>query len=485
MRRFCRSTLNRVAVHLLAVAGFVSSYQSSAFAQTPPPPVQSIAEPAAVQTPSAQALKEWRRSVAQVPAPGSGCYTATYPSTQWQEIPCKTPPHRPYLPARGLRSGVVGGPAKDVSAVVAGLISVAEGSFDSVTGVTSETGQVNGTGSQVPNTFTLQLNTNVVTGPAACAGAADPKTCLGWQQFIYSNDGYAFIQYWLLDYENNCPSGWTPSGASCWKNSANSPQHIQPQPITNLANMSVAALANVGGKDETIVTIGGTALMATGEANALNLFQSWTTAEFNVFGDGDGTQANFNDGATLVVRTTVDSNSSAPPSCVAQSFTAETNNLNFASVAVVEPGPPPAIVFTESTAGTVTSPCSSAPPGQLLVVSPGTGISATGPQGGAFAPSSFTYQLSAASGCVYFEVENLGAQPGQPPGSAGWFDISPQSGQVCTTPKNITITVNEQAKALPIGTYGPTFVGFVVPDTFGGTSRPATLTVQAPVRPRP
>jgi len=98
---------------------------------------------------------------------------------------------------------------------------MAVGSFDSVTGVTSETGQVNGIGGQVPNTFSLQLNTNVFSNTPACNGAANPSQCRGWEQFVYSNAGFAFIQYWLINYATTCPSGWNTFGSDCWKNGAN------------------------------------------------------------------------------------------------------------------------------------------------------------------------------------------------------------------------------------------------------------------------
>src|ERR1700692_979228 len=100
------------------------------------------------------------------------------------------------------------GNGNDVSAQVSGHISEAVGSFDSVTGVTSESGTGPFSG---PNAFTLQLNSNFFASPA-CSGAANPSNCRGWQQFIYANVSCphcAFIQYWLLGFgSTNCPSGW-------------------------------------------------------------------------------------------------------------------------------------------------------------------------------------------------------------------------------------------------------------------------------------
>src|SRR6266568_2762496 len=56
-------------------------------------------------------------------------------------------------------------------------IASATGSFD-VVNVTSETNL----GS--PDTYSLQLNSEYFDTPA-CAGAANPANCKGWQQFIY------------------------------------------------------------------------------------------------------------------------------------------------------------------------------------------------------------------------------------------------------------------------------------------------------------
>jgi len=40
-----------------------------------------------------------------------------------------------------------------------------------------------------------------------------------------------------------------------------------------------------------------------GEDNVLNLAQAWKDAEFNIFGDGGGSEASFNNASTIVVRT--------------------------------------------------------------------------------------------------------------------------------------------------------------------------------------
>jgi hypothetical protein len=91
----------------------------------------------ATRQPTAVELESWRKAIIKTPRPKKACFTATYPATEWQEVPCKTPPHRPYPPKHGTRPLTVGS-GTDYSAQVTGLISEAEGSFDGVTGVTHE-----------------------------------------------------------------------------------------------------------------------------------------------------------------------------------------------------------------------------------------------------------------------------------------------------------------------------------------------------------
>jgi hypothetical protein len=91
-----------------------------------------------------------------------------------------------------------------------GQISVAIGSFDSVSGVTSVTSMFGA------DDYSLQLNTNLFS-TAICSGAGTPAQCVGWQQFVYTNNGCtsgnmqvpcAFMQYWLIGWgSTTCPAG--------------------------------------------------------------------------------------------------------------------------------------------------------------------------------------------------------------------------------------------------------------------------------------
>ena len=90
--------------------------------------------------PTAEERETWRQSILKTPKPGKGCYTAVYPDPQWREVACKKPSNKLYPPRRlggGMPTEQVGdGP--DFSPVVSGHITLAEGSFDPGTVVSSE-----------------------------------------------------------------------------------------------------------------------------------------------------------------------------------------------------------------------------------------------------------------------------------------------------------------------------------------------------------
>ncbi|MGO9605684.1 MAG: hypothetical protein ACLQAT_20250 [Candidatus Binataceae bacterium] len=353
-------------LRIMVVASLLSGLFSSrvTWAQMPtstPPPAptsQSLPAPLTTTQPLQAQLKAWRASMLRTPKPSKGCFKATYPNTQWQEVPCTTAPQRPYPPARGRRPNIVGN-GTDNSARVSGSISSAEGSFDSVTGVTSESGEVNGKPPQVANTFSLQLNTNFFS-TSVCNGVSG---CQGWQQFIFSNAGFVFMQYWLINYISSpvnpiCPAQWNTSGKDCWKNS--STPTVPVQTIANLGQLSVTGNAASGG-DSVVFSADGTLYSASGEDNVVNLAQGWTDAEFNIVGDCCSSEANFNVGSTIVVRTRVEDGNTNAPSCVDEGFTAETNSTTLATTCCATGGTSPAIWFKESDPGATFS-CSSAYP---------------------------------------------------------------------------------------------------------------------------
>jgi hypothetical protein len=337
------------------MAGSHSVAQSTGTTTPPPATVQLSPEELRLRD-------EWRVSIAQIPLPKKGCFESAYPSREWREVPCTSTPAYPQPPRRGPRPDTVGN-QNDVSPQVpTGFISTGIGSFDSVTGVTSESGPIDNTGPSVANAYTLQVNTNFFAS-SACAGS--PNTaCSGWEQFVFENtgsSGRAYIQYWLIRYNTTCPTGWNQfsfSGSTdiyCWKNDSGGAVSVPNQPITNLGQLSLSGAVSATGDSITMST-GSNAYAQAGD-NAVNAAAGWTIAEFNVFGDGGGGQASFNSGSTITARTRVIYGGTAPPNCVAQGFTGETNNLSFGPSAPTASQPGPALSFIESSAGGSPSNC--------------------------------------------------------------------------------------------------------------------------------
>ena len=309
---------------------------------------RAIAAATAVSREERRKLEVWRKAMTRAPLPKKGCFKVSYPDTEWHEVACTTAPLRPYSPRPRQARPFTVGSAVDFSAVVANHIASATGSFDLVN-VTSETnlGQ--------PDTYSLQLNSEYFVTPA-CAGAANPANCKGWQQFIYSTGlGSAFIEYWLID-GAPCPAGWNTISIHCLKNSV-SAMPVPAQPIANLDQLSLTGTANAGGIDTIMIAVQGGNLSAMAQDDVLSLAQGWKLAEFGIFGDGGGSDATFNIGATMAVRASVDDGTSNAPTCVLEGFTSETNSLNLVPPCCPYGGASPAIVFWLSSNPGATSSC--------------------------------------------------------------------------------------------------------------------------------
>src|SRR5450631_1914726 len=95
--------------------GLMSSPATSAGQGTPGSKDQ-VSGPAATAQRSVDAARReaWRASMARTATPKKGCFTATYPNSGWQEVPCTTPPPNPQGPRRGLSSPQVIGNGNDV-----------------------------------------------------------------------------------------------------------------------------------------------------------------------------------------------------------------------------------------------------------------------------------------------------------------------------------------------------------------------------------
>ncbi len=344
----------------------------------------------------------WRHTMARLAVPTNGCFTGSYPSIGWQRVPCHVAPRMPFAPlgvprvvnragssvvpeflsepARGPAQQTVGN-GYDYSAEVSSLITSATGSFPYISPGTTEAGQQYGTGPQVANTFSLQLNTQFFTGSPACSGATVPANCLAWQQFVYSaTSGGVFMQYWLIDYNAACPGGWYKYGNDCYTNSNFSSLTAAAPTMATLGTVTLTGTARSGGSDSVVMEYGANNVSAVGADSVVDLGADWNTAEFAIVGDGDGTEANFSSGAKLDVETKVNDGSTAAPGCDLEGFTGETNNLSFASAPSLSKGSSPAIETQQTSAGG-TAGCAtageSAPPAAPTKVKATSGATVT------------------------------------------------------------------------------------------------------------
>jgi hypothetical protein len=128
------------------------------------------------------------------------------------------------------------------------------------------------------------------------------------------------------------------------------------------------------------------------------------------------------------------------------------------------------ITFTDTdtgqTAQTVTATLTVNPP--PLQVTPASNIAASGPPGGPFTPSSFTYTLRATTGKVTYSITNL----------PSWLTASSTSGTVTTSGKTITFSVAASAKRLTSNSYVADININDTGNSQGNTNRLATLTVK-------
>ena len=333
----------------------------------------------------------WRAEMTHVATPAQGCYTAAFPALAWHGAACTAAPDLRFVPdsgavdsgaalSRAVQSGgassaVAGtagtraktepevvGDGEDYSAEVNGLLTSATGTFPSVQNVTGETGENATTGQQVANSFSLQLDSSPFETPL-CTGQAG---CTGWEQFLFSNPGAGepgsvFIEFWLVGYDAACPNGWTTyddvSDKDCYRDSP--AEELPGQAITNLGNMSLTGTVTAA-QDTVSLSTGGAGLYTVSTPGLLELSKVWNATEFLVGGDGDGTRANFNEGASITAQTATRYGSNAAPTCLNTGWSEETNNLSLVGTPAFTSGSLPAIRSRQSYAAESQKSCAAA-----------------------------------------------------------------------------------------------------------------------------
>ena len=288
-------------------------------------------------------------------------------------------------------------------------ITWAEGQFAGVTVGSESDGAA--------NSYSLQLNSNYF--PNTQCGSN--SNCYAWQQYVYGNNpgnstGTLYMQYWLvnLSSQSQCPGGFTffagaaGQAAGCYMNSAAIEAPLQA--ITNLGELALGGYATSGGDDEAQLYDNGSIYSTSGPDSVLSLGvgDTWTSAEFNVVGLNDGSEATFSSGTLLTVNTLVSNGqaSTTPvPNCLSNAgTTAETNNLSLSSVCCPYPASNygsayPYIYFQEAYGFTLPTSCPLPVPN--VTVSGGTYTAANVWQ--------FSFSWPSVSGATYYNMSVNGA----------------------------------------------------------------------------
>ena len=360
-RDVCQLPMRRRArvLSFIVIAAIFSLGSLAGRAETNPPASndKNVSNgPEASSVPGFTDQASWHKTMAAQPVAKAGCFTATYPSPNWVEVPCAT--GRPAAPFSPQFQPFLAGNGADSVAQSGRTISSVTGSFPNVSGLVSEYDTRQG-----PNAFSLQINSNNNFPTPLCTFTfffSTVSVCKGWQQFVYStnsNGAIVTIENWLVDVPSwmPCPGGWQRSsipagspGAGPGCTMFSSILQVPSVGIADLTNLQLEGQVNVNGYDEAIVWIAGKPWMSTQPSSTLNLYQSWNGAEFNVFGDGGAASAIFNPGTSITVAMTVfDGAGSNPLTCMPGGTTAETNNLTL-SAGCCPSGQANEIVFEEA-----------------------------------------------------------------------------------------------------------------------------------------
>ena len=306
----------------------------------------------------------WQEAIAALPVPGQGCFTASFPAIQWQSTACssvhpKVPQHFAgpghNQEGAGVPQQVAGcaGNSCDFAAQTTAPMTGAEGSFPSVTCAASpcESGLFGNAGTAGNNIYSLQLNTNFnLPATSSCSTALVPSACTGWQQFVYDSDLKEIqVEPALLGYDKTCTGTFnTSDGAgNCYdenENTASVPQ-LTPQQLMSDSVKFVGQVGLVNGAETDTVKmiVSGTSSAATAADNLVNLSGNWKDAQFGLYGDRGGGEADFIAGTDLKVNLVTHSGTTTAPQCVPFNSTGESNNLFLQPAPTLGTQPSPAM----------------------------------------------------------------------------------------------------------------------------------------------
>ncbi len=212
----------------------------------------------------------------------------------------------------------------------------------------------------------VQLNTNGdLPATSSCASAPQGSSCTGWQQFVYdSNLKIIQVEPALLGYDATCTGTFhTSDGAgNCYDENENtmSVPLLTPE---ELASDSVTFLGQANSVTDTVkLIVSGVGYAATAPDDLVDLAGNWTIAQFGIYGDRGGAEADFSAGTDLKVNLATHSGTTVAPQCaMAQPInsTGESNNLYLQPAPTLSTQPSPTME-TEQTSNPPTSPAACA-----------------------------------------------------------------------------------------------------------------------------
>jgi len=322
---------------------------------------------------SAEQRQAYEKHMLEILPARPGCFVAHYSAhPHWVETTCLPAPRTP-SPARvedRAFPNSVGYGTDWFATESGGNISQTTGSFDSVSGVSQIDGfKLGNTATAYHNTYSLQMNAH--TFATTAYGCNKYANCLGWEQFLMSqtqcgSKTCTFIEYWLLNYPQPCPStAWGYNNIpgtvpGCYLNTT--AKEFPAVPLSDLGSLRVIA-QTVNGNDVVTVSDANGTLGSRIYPSIINLGAGWTGVEYGLFGDCCNTESYFTatTNAVLTVRVAVVNGTTTPPNCptvfnpvspgAPTGSTAEKNNLYLTSGCTPVGGAAPAIVFTMSGGG--------------------------------------------------------------------------------------------------------------------------------------